>query len=263
MLPPDKLNKREFSKVLRGYNPAEVDAYIGEVMLNYSELYGKLRELEASYADIYKKYKILDTDKDAVKHDLIDAKNASAKIISEAQEKSDIIIRATKTNCDYIIADYRRMVATEREKLLNVQARIQNLKEVLLSECKEYMEAIDSMTEITDASLYYTDDDELVSKAMNEIKTDVRYAMAEKEQLDTISDEDAKVDLECFNEAATEEESSTAEQEPVTQETKAISSELQLAKTVVVSDEDAGKIEDKYMEFLEELKKEDSDSDKE
>ncbi|MBE6574197.1 MAG: DivIVA domain-containing protein [Ruminococcaceae bacterium] len=261
MLPPNKINNKEFSRVIRGYNPQEVDAHLNDVMQNYSELYTRVSELEKAYDELYKKYKVLELDKDMVKNDLKDAMTASEKIISEAQEKSDIIVRATKTNCDYIIADYRRTVAAEREKLLNVQARIQSMKEVLLAECREYMEAIDRMTEISDTSLYYEDDDEMVAKVMNEVKTDVRYAMAEKEQLDTISDEDAKVDLECFNEAVNEEENSNTADPEFQEDKQEKSSEIELAKTVVVPD--TSKIGDKYIEFLEELTNDNSDTDKE
>lgn len=261
MLPPNEIKNKEFSRILRGYNPQEVDEYINNLLLNYNELYTRMKDLERSYDDLYKKYKVLDLDKDTVRNDLIEAKNASERIITEAQEKSELIIRATKTNCDYIIADYRRTVAAEREKLINVQARIQSMKEVLLSECRDYMDAIDRMTEISDTSLYYADDDEMVSKVLSEVKTDVRYAMAEKEQLDTISDEDAKVDLECFNEAVNEEESSKAAESEAHKTEKEKSSEIELAKTVVVPD--TSKIGDKYIEFLEELTNDNSDTDKE
>ena len=262
MLTPDELKIPEFSKTLRGYNPQETDTYIESLKLKYTELYERLAETEKAYGELRLKYKEATKDKEEVRHDLLEAKQAGEQIIADAKEKAEIVVQATKRNCDFIINDYRRAVAEEREKLLAIQARIQSLKDVLLNECREYMDAIDNLTEIADTTLYYQSDDELVARAIDEVKTDVKYAMVEKEQLDTISDEEAKVDLECFSEVPIEEEDEDADMK-IAHATKVLTSEMEKAKTVMIPDEEKAKIGDKYMEFLEELAKDNSDSDKE
>ncbi len=206
MVPPHELKTQEFTRGIRGYNTQEVDAQIEYLMRSYTELYRHAAEIEKAYADLYKKYKEATADREAVKSDLIDVRLASDQIIAEANEKAEIIVRASKTNCDFIINDYRRTVSEEREKLLRIQATIQSFKETLLNECREYMDKIDELTEIADTSLYYSTDDELVARAVDEIKTDVRYAMAEKEQLDNISDDEIAVDMDCFTEAPPEDD---------------------------------------------------------
>lgn len=262
MLTPDELKAPEFSKSLRGYNSQEVDAQFESFKKNYNELYERLMQTEQAYSDLQIKYKEATKDKEEVKHDLLDAKQASEQIIAEAKEKAEIVVQATKRNCDFIINDYRRAVAEERDKLLAIQARIQSLKDVLLGECREYMDAIDNLTEIADTTLYYQSDEELVSRAIDEVKTDVKYAMVEKQQLDTISDEEAKVDLECFSEMPIEEEDEDADIK-IASDTKKLTAEVEMAKTVMIPDEEKATIGDKYMEFLEELTNDKSDTDKE
>ncbi|MBR5516002.1 MAG: DivIVA domain-containing protein [Clostridia bacterium] len=262
MLTPDELKIPEFTKSIRGYNPQEVDAQIEYLKKNYSELYVRLAEKDRAYSELVKKYKEATKDKDAVRSDLLDAKLASEQIIDDAKEKAEIVVQATKRNCDFIINDFRRAVAEERNKLLAIQARLQSLKDVLLNECRAYMDAVDNLTDISDTTLYYQSDDELVSRAIDEVKTDVKYAMVEKQQLDTISDEEAKVDLECFSEIPIDEEDEDADIK-IASETKVITSEVDMAKTVAIPDEQKATIGDKYMEFLEELSNDKSDSNKE
>ena len=202
MVPPHELKTVEFTRGIRGYNTLEVDAQIEYLMQSYTELYKHAAEMEKAYTELYRKYKEVTKDRESVKNDLIDARHAGDQIIREANEKAEIIIRASKTNCDYIINDYRRTVSEERAKLIKIQAELQEFRETVLKECREYMDRIEDMAEISDTTLYYSTDDELTARALDEIKTDVRYAMAEKEQLDTISDDEVKVDLECFTEEA-------------------------------------------------------------
>ncbi len=202
MVPPHELKTMEFTRGIRGYNTQEVDAQIAYLLQSYTDLYKHAAEMEKAYTELYKKYKQASADREAVKSDLIDARIASDHIIAEAQEKAEVIIRASKTNCDYIINDYRRTVAEERDKLIKIQAQIQSLRDTMLKECREHMDRIEEMSEISDTTLYYSTDDELTARVLDEIKTDVRYAMVEKEQLDTISDDEVAVDLECFTEEA-------------------------------------------------------------
>ncbi|MBR6513541.1 MAG: DivIVA domain-containing protein [Clostridia bacterium] len=202
MVPPHELKSMEFARVLRGYNPQEVDSHIEYLMQSYTELYKHTADMEKAYTDLYRRYKEATKDRDAVKSDLIDARVASDKIIEAANEKAEMIIRASKTNCDYIINDYRRTVAEERNKLIKIQAELQAFRETVLKECRSYMDRIEDMAEISDTTLYYSTDDELTARVLDEIKTDVRYAMAEKELLDTISDDEVAVDLDCFTEEA-------------------------------------------------------------
>ncbi len=233
MVPPHELKSTEFTKGIRGYNVQEVDEHIEYLLKSYTELYRHTAEMEKAYTDLYRRYKEATKDREAVKSDLIDARIAGDKIVGAAEEKAEMIIRATKTNCDYIINDYRRTVSEERQKLLKIQAEIQAFREKMIEECHDYIDRIEEMTEISDTALYYSTDDELTARALDEIKTDVRYAMAEKEQLDTISDEDAKVDLECF----TEPEEKPDEASPQATRTDVFGgSKINLAETIQVPD---------------------------
>ena len=231
MVPPHELKTVEFTRGIRGYNQQEVDAQIEYLMQSYTELYRHAADMEKAYTELYRKYKEASADREAVKSDLIDARLASDKIIEDAQEKAEMIIRASKTNCDYIINDYRRTVSEERDKLLKIQAQIQSFREVMLKECHDYIDRIEEMTEISDTTLYYSTDDELTARALDEIKTDVRYAMVEKEQLDTISDDEVAVDLECFTEEAPEAATPEATRTDVFSPSKA-----NLAETIQMPD---------------------------
>ncbi len=242
MVPPHELKSMEFTRGIRGYNTQEVDEQIEYLMKSYTELYRHAAEMEKAYTDLYRKYKEAVKDRETVKNDLIDARIAGDQIVEAAEEKSEMIIRATKANCDYIINDYRRTVSEEREKLLKIQTEIQSFREKMIEECHNYIYRIEELTEISDTTLYYSTDDELTARVLDEIKTDVRYAMVEKEQLDTISDDEAKVDLDCF----TETEEKPDEAIPKATRTDVFKgSKVDLSETI--------KIPDNYSELLNKL----------
>lgn len=254
MVPPHELKTKEFTRGIRGYNTQEVDAQIEYLTQSYTELYRHAAEIEKAYAELYKKYKEATADREAVKSDLIDVRLASDQIIADANEKAEMIVRASKTNCDYIINDYRRTVSEEREKLIKIQATIQQFKDTLLNECREYMDKIDEMTEIADTSLYYSTDDELTARVLDEIKTDVRYAMVEKESQKSISDDEIAVDMDCFTEASPEDGENASLPDSTrtdiySPEPLEIKGSARLDETIQFN----GKITDAYKEFAESI----------
>lgn len=124
------------------------------------------------------------------------------------------------------------------------------------------MDLVDELTEIADTGLYYSSDDEFVSKVLEEIKTDVRYAVAEKTQLDNISDDEIAVDMECFNEPPAQSNAND-DNNPDAAPTRTDIVIGDISPEVKNSIHAVSDIGDKYMEFLAELEKNNSDIDKE
>ncbi len=259
MVDPRELKIPEISKAIRGYDIHEADAAIEYILKNYKELWQAHQNLIKKNEALYEEYKQATEDRETVKTALIDVKKAGDKIIAEANEKSDIIIQATKANCDSIINDFRRIVAEERNKLITLQAAIQTFKESLLSEYRQHMDMVDELTEIADSTLYFESDDEITRHAIDEMKTDVRYAMARKAHKENEAKEEVGVDLECFKEeqkiqavnsmASTVIMNATAEADP----SKTMEVKIDEVNRPVFEADQKPSLKDKYMEFVEEL----------
>jgi len=104
MLPPHELKGKDFTRVVRGYNPVEVDEHIKFIIEKYTELYRENDELERKLKTANARLEQFKSDEESIRSALINAQRASAKITTEANERAEIIIRSAKTSCDRIIA---------------------------------------------------------------------------------------------------------------------------------------------------------------
>ena len=103
MLPPYELKNKDFSKVMRGYNPAEVDEHISFIIEKYTELYRENDELERKLKTAYARLDEIKNEEESIRSAMVNAQRASAKIMTEANDRADIIINTARKSCDRIL----------------------------------------------------------------------------------------------------------------------------------------------------------------
>ncbi len=131
MLPPYELKNKEFSKTVRGYNTNEVDEHIGFIIEKYTELYRENDELERKLKTAYAKLDEIKNEEESIRNAMINAQRASAKLMSNANDRADIIINTARKTCDRILADFRTKIQEERAVLLALNTAINDFKEKL------------------------------------------------------------------------------------------------------------------------------------
>lgn len=174
MLPPHELKNKEFTHALRGYSAAEVDEYIEFVIEKYTELYRendkleKQQKLTQSQLDIYK------NDEASIRGALVNAQRAAVQIVEEANERADVIMHASKTNCDRILAEFRAEVRREREELLALRASVRHFKEELFASYQTHIEMLERIMPETDENDEFSmNDEDFVRSAVDTIKRDI------------------------------------------------------------------------------------------
>lgn len=145
MLPPHELKNKEFPKVMRGYSIVDVDENIEFIIQKYTELYRANDELERKLQKAEADLKEFKNDEESIRSALINAQKASAKIISEANERADVIIRSAKTNCDKIVAEFNEQIIKEREKLIDLRKVISEFKLSLFNQYTSHIEYVESI----------------------------------------------------------------------------------------------------------------------
>ena len=145
MLPPHELKNKEFPKAVRGYSAIDVDEHIDFMIEKYTELYRANDELERRVQVLEADLKEFKVDEESIRSALINAQRASAKIVSEANERADVIIRSSKTNCDKIIAEFNDKITDEREKLITLRKIIAEFKAGLFEQYTSHIEFIDEI----------------------------------------------------------------------------------------------------------------------
>jgi DivIVA domain-containing protein len=173
MLPPHELKNKTFSRVLRGYNSVEVDEHINFIIDKYTELYRQNDELERRLKLAEAKLAEFRADEESIRSALVNAQKASAKIISEANERADVIMRSARTNCNKVITSFKSELKKEREELLALRRAVSEFKARLFTLYQQhiaYIEEISPDDEISDAD---TPDDVFVRRVVEQVKSDI------------------------------------------------------------------------------------------
>lgn len=145
MLTPREIHEMEFTRVFRGYEPAEVDAFIEKVVKGYEALYQenkelreKLKEKEAQLRKHQEHFVYTD---EAIKL----AKQAGEDVKRAAEKQAESIIQAAKTKAAEIIAAAERETAAMRRRIAWLQyeeSRFRQRLQQLFTEGLEMLQQI-------------------------------------------------------------------------------------------------------------------------
>lgn len=143
---------REFSKVFRGYDIAEVDEYINKLTENYSALYRENAELEHKYAEASERLAELEDKEEQIQKTLSTARAAANKIVSDAYERSDAILASIKKSCDKILRNFRDKIEMNQKVLSEMHESIYNFKNELFERYRLHIELIEQLTPMIEAA---------------------------------------------------------------------------------------------------------------
>ena len=212
MIAPHELRKKDFTRTMRGYNPAEVDEYISYLITNYVEVYRENNDLEKKIEVVVAENDRLSRDSETVRTALLDAQTAAEKIVADANEEARIIVASSKRNVDNIINEFRAVIAEERDKLITLQNAVTDFKAKLYSEYQDHIDRIEEMSELADWSDLDLDEETYTRKIVTDIKSDVAYALSERNSRIDIPVGDEAPDPEHYDAAnKAEQDENTAE----------------------------------------------------
>ncbi|MGI6203079.1 MAG: DivIVA domain-containing protein [Eubacteriales bacterium] len=175
MLPPHELKNKNFSRVLRGYNSVEVDEHINFIIEKYTELYRQNDELERKLKLAEAQLAEFRADEESIRSALVNAQKASAKIISEANDRADIILRSARNNCNKIIASFRGELQKQRQELLELRRAVAEFKTRLFEQYQQHITYIEQISpDDEDMELDFDTPDEVyVRRVVEHVKEDI------------------------------------------------------------------------------------------
>ncbi len=194
MLPPYELKNKEFSKVMRGYNTAEVDEHISFIIEKYTELYRENDELERKLKTAYAKLDEIKSEEESIRSAMVNAQRASAKIMTEANDRADIIINTARKSCDRILSDFRKKIQEERVILVGLNTAIAEFKEKLFKTYNSHISFIEGIDLLDEDEIikYALSDENYTSAVVQNIKQEIlemtKYGEVEKSQSDNSTD---------------------------------------------------------------------------
>lgn len=174
MLAPHELKNREFTKSLRGYSTVEVDEHIDFIIEKYSELYRENDELEKKLRLTEAQLDAMKGEEESIRSALVNAQKASTRIINEANERADVIMRSAKNSCDRLIAEFKANIKKETERLNEARKEVAAFKAALFEEYQAHIELIEKIA--PDIAPVLSDDrtaEELSAAVIERIKNDL------------------------------------------------------------------------------------------
>ena len=174
MLAPHELKNREFTKSLRGYSTVEVDEHIDFIIEKYSELYRENDELEKKLRLTEAQLDAMKGEEESIRSALVNAQKASTRIINEANERADVIMRSAKNSCDRLIAEFKANIKKETERLNEARKEVAASKVALFEEYQAHIELIEKIA--PDIAPVPSDDrtaEELSAAVIERIKNDL------------------------------------------------------------------------------------------
>lgn len=175
MLPPYELKNKDFSKVMRGYNPVEVDEHISFIIEKYTELYRENDELERKLKAAYAKLDEIKNEEESIKSAMVNAQRASAKIMNEANDRADIIINTARKSCDRILADFKLKIQEERAVLIALNSAVSDFKEKLFKTYNSHISFVEEIKLLDEEEIakYALSDDNYSTAVIQNIKQDI------------------------------------------------------------------------------------------
>lgn len=150
MLRPEEIMIPEFSRGFKGYNQQEVDNCINTLIMNYRELYFKYAETEEKLSAIVEKYKetsarageAMNGVKQMSEAIIADAQDEAGRIVSEAQQKAELITGTMKESCSSVLSSYVDAFEEEKQKFIEFEEKSKIFRETILEAYKQHLNQI-------------------------------------------------------------------------------------------------------------------------
>ena len=173
---------------MRGYSQTEVDEHIEFVIDEYTKLYRENDELSRKLSEAEAMLEAYRKDEESIRSALMSAQRASARIINDANDRADELLRATKLDCEKVLAEFRVDVGQERKKLIALKKAITDYKAGVYSKYIKHIEYLEKISPDYDLGELDLSEEEIaasdegyVRRVLEDVKADLAEAAARRE----------------------------------------------------------------------------------
>ena len=129
MITPYDIETKEFSKTLRGFNPDEVDEFLGEVYLTLQQLLNENEMLKERVNTLNKDMEKYHNSEKSVANTIESAKKLMNDISESAERRAEIIIKNAQLDAEVIQRDAKESIVRMTEEGERLKQRVNRYKE--------------------------------------------------------------------------------------------------------------------------------------
>lgn len=160
VLTPMDIHNKEFKKSFRGYNDAEVDIFLDEIIVDFEKLYRENLDLKEKVKFLNDQINTYKTMENTLKETLLTAQKTADEVVELANQKADAIAKEAEESSIKIIKDANNKIFEIKKEYEDYKKQIhlykvanlsllETQKELLSRELPEYVD-IDNEENISD-----------------------------------------------------------------------------------------------------------------
>ena len=131
-----------FDKVMRGYRPEEVDAYLDQAAAELERLQTEKADAEKKMYILAEKVEQYRNDEETLKTALLNAQRMGESVIHEARQKAETIIYDATSKASQAREEAVEKVAEEEMLLARLKAEVGHFKGEVLNLYKQHIESL-------------------------------------------------------------------------------------------------------------------------
>lgn len=131
-----------FDKVMRGYRPEEVDAYLDQAAAELERLQTEKADAEKKMYILAEKVEQYRNDEETLKTALLNAQRMGESVIHEARQKAETIIYDATSKASQAREEAVEKVAEEEMLLARLKAEVAHFKGEVLNLYKQHIESL-------------------------------------------------------------------------------------------------------------------------
>ena len=145
MISPQEIRSVTFDKIMRGYRPEDVDAFLQQVAQDMEQLAADNADKEKKLYILAEKIEEYRRDEDNLKTALLNAQRMGESVIREAKQKADSMLREAGIRADTLTRMAQEQSEEQQEELERVKAEVAHFKNTLLAMYKQHIELISGL----------------------------------------------------------------------------------------------------------------------
>jgi cell division initiation protein len=124
---PLDIKKQEFKKVLRGYDPIEVEAFLDTLSTEFTELLKQLKELKEHGIEMEVQLRDFKQKERDLQQILMQAQETSVRSIENSRKEAELIIQEAELKAGQIIDHGRLEIMQAKEEISNLRSKKETL----------------------------------------------------------------------------------------------------------------------------------------
>jgi cell division initiation protein len=135
---PLEINKQEFKKSMRGYDPVEVDTFLEMLGNEFEKMISENKEYEKKVLELQTELKNFKEVERTLKQTLMNVQESSTKSRENSQKEADLMRKEAELTASEMIENAKRQTQALREEMVTLQTQkaslISRLRHVLTSQ---------------------------------------------------------------------------------------------------------------------------------